>query len=334
MEYYSFREKEIIKELSKNSRATITDLARVARCSRITAKRALEALEERMGVRYTLEINEESMGATERHILTVKFTRKPDRKFLERLFAKEDAVHAAYLAEGSYDLIIYARTSDPISYIKWETHLATELSDYGAVIKPSEFIIAQFGYMPLTDSFVDSINPRIKLTASDKKLLKLLNANSRMSYEELSQKTGLNDETVRYRIFRLKKSGIIKRFTIAAQRPINEYVLSFFVNYRFNRTTKERSSMARSNYAKPDGATYLLTSYQMLAPITGSYRFFLMGLYGSEREAIEKAIKPHMEIFRKENVEMSRARITGAIKGILPFRNLSVAENYLTINWE
>ena len=334
MEYYSFKEKEIVKELSKNSRATITDLARVAKCSRITAKRALDALERRLGIRYTLEINEESMGATERHILTVRFTRRPDQAFLNRFFSKDPAVHAVYSAQGDYDLIIYARTSDPVSYIKWETHLAAELSDYGPIIKPSEFVLAQFGYMTLTDSFVDSINPRIKLTEKDKQLLRLLNQNSRMSYEELSRKTGLNDETVRYRVFRLRNSGIIKRFTIAVQQPINDYVLSFFVNYRFNKTTKERSSLARFQYTKPDGATYILTPYQMLAPITGSYRFFVMGLYSSEREAVDKAIRPHIEIFKKENVEISRARITGAIKGILPFRNLNIAENYITINWE
>ncbi|MDE1832799.1 MAG: Lrp/AsnC family transcriptional regulator [Candidatus Micrarchaeota archaeon] len=334
MEYYSFKEKEIVRELSKNSRATITDLARVAKCSRITAKRALDALEKRLDIRYTLEVNEESMGATERHILTIKFTRRPDSALLKKFFSKDATVHAAYLAQGDYDLIIYARTSDPISYIKWETRLASELSDYGPVIRPSEFVLAQFGYMPLTESFVDSINPRIKLTEKDRELLRLLNRNSRMSYEELSQRTGLNDETVRYRIFRLKRSGIIKRFTIAVQHPINDYVLSFFVNYKFNKTTKERSSMARAQYLKPDGVTYIMSQYQMLAPITGSYRFFVMALYSSEREALEKAIRPHIEIFRKENVEISRARITEAIKGILPFRNLNMAENYITINWE
>ncbi|MDE1810564.1 MAG: Lrp/AsnC family transcriptional regulator [Candidatus Micrarchaeota archaeon] len=334
MEYYSFREKEIVRELSRNSRATITELARAAKCSRITARRALDAVEKKLDIRYTLEINEESMGATERHIITVKFARSPPTKFLERLFAKEDAVHAAYAAQGDYDLIIYARTSDPISYIKWETHLASELSDYGAVIRPSEFVIAQFGYMPLNDSFVDNIHSEVKLTQKDKLLLRLLNQNSRMSYEELSKAARLNDETVRYRIFRMKKAGIIKRFTIAAQRPLNEYVLSFFVNYKFNRTTKDRSAMARSYYTKPEGPTYILSAFQMLAPITGSYRFFAIGIYASEREAQEKAIAPHIAIFRKENVEMARARITAPIKGILPFRSLNVAENYLTISWD
>ena len=47
----------------------------------------------------------------------------------------------------------------------------------------------------------------------DKKLLTILQDNARESASEISRKTGYNENTIRYRIERLKKSGVIKEFT-------------------------------------------------------------------------------------------------------------------------
>ncbi len=47
----------------------------------------------------------------------------------------------------------------------------------------------------------------------DKKLLTILQDDARVSASEISRKTGYNENTIRYRIERLKKSGVIKEFT-------------------------------------------------------------------------------------------------------------------------
>lgn len=47
----------------------------------------------------------------------------------------------------------------------------------------------------------------------DKKLLTILQDDARASASEISRKTGYNENTIRYRIERLKKSGVIKEFT-------------------------------------------------------------------------------------------------------------------------
>jgi len=47
----------------------------------------------------------------------------------------------------------------------------------------------------------------------DRKLLTILQSNARESASEISRKTGYNENTIRYRIERLKKSGVIKEFT-------------------------------------------------------------------------------------------------------------------------
>ncbi len=47
----------------------------------------------------------------------------------------------------------------------------------------------------------------------DKKLITILQDDARVSASEISRKTGYNENTVRYRIERLKKGGVIKEFT-------------------------------------------------------------------------------------------------------------------------
>jgi Lrp/AsnC family transcriptional regulator, regulator for asnA, asnC and gidA len=47
----------------------------------------------------------------------------------------------------------------------------------------------------------------------DRKLITILQDDARSSASEISRKTGYNENTIRYRIERLKKSGVIKEFT-------------------------------------------------------------------------------------------------------------------------
>ncbi|HZW57241.1 MAG TPA: Lrp/AsnC family transcriptional regulator [Nitrososphaerales archaeon] len=47
----------------------------------------------------------------------------------------------------------------------------------------------------------------------DKKILTILQDEARTSASEIARKTGFNENTIRYRIERLKKSGVIKEFT-------------------------------------------------------------------------------------------------------------------------
>lgn len=56
--------------------------------------------------------------------------------------------------------------------------------------------------------------PRLlRLDVLDKKILTILQDDARASASDISRKTGYNENTVRYRIDRLKKYGVIKEFT-------------------------------------------------------------------------------------------------------------------------
>ncbi len=54
----------------------------------------------------------------------------------------------------------------------------------------------------------------VRIDEVDLKLLKLLKENSRMSYARLADALGISESAVRKRVSKLKRSGVIKKFTI------------------------------------------------------------------------------------------------------------------------
>ena len=64
----------------------------------------------------------------------------------------------------------------------------------------------------MTETVVEERN-RSLLDELDKRLVTILQDDARASASEISRKTGYNENTIRYRIERLKKTGVIKEFT-------------------------------------------------------------------------------------------------------------------------
>ncbi len=54
----------------------------------------------------------------------------------------------------------------------------------------------------------------VRIDEVDMKLLKLLKENSRMSYARLADVLGISESAVRKRVNKLRKSGVIRKFTI------------------------------------------------------------------------------------------------------------------------
>ena len=67
--------------------------------------------------------------------------------------------------------------------------------------------------MALTETVIEEKSKQPSLDDLDRKLLTILQDDARASASEISRRTGYNENTIRYRIERLKKSGVIKEFT-------------------------------------------------------------------------------------------------------------------------
>jgi len=76
-----------------------------------------------------------------------------------------------------------------------------------------KFLISEEFRRSLNEVTVEEKSRQPSLDDLDRKLLTILQDNARESASEISRKTGYNENTIRYRIERLKKSGVIKEFT-------------------------------------------------------------------------------------------------------------------------
>ena len=329
---YSQRDRLLLRELSENSRATVTELSAKLGYPRYAITKMLKRIEEGLGIRFTLEVDSSALGASEKHLLAVKFLNKPDAKWLESILTNEKNVQFAYATEGHFDLIIYAATTSAVEYIYWETLLIEKLSEYGAKVRASDIPYFSFGYVPFDSNLFEGA--RADLDAEDKVILKLLSENSRLSYTEIAARTGMKKSTLRYRIMNMKKSGLIKRFTVAVQKPPQQYLLAALENWSYTKEFEGKAVRDRLDMMNADKDFPLLNTFQTSAPMSGSYGNFVLALFGSKREATDRMVKRHKTIYKGESYEVKYAQVTGTIKGMLPFRNLDIKTNYNTIKWE
>jgi Lrp/AsnC family transcriptional regulator, leucine-responsive regulatory protein len=65
----------------------------------------------------------------------------------------------------------------------------------------------------MTESVIEEKPKPPQLDDLDKKLITILQDDARESASEISRKIGYNENTIRYRIERLKKTGVVKEFT-------------------------------------------------------------------------------------------------------------------------
>jgi DNA-binding Lrp family transcriptional regulator len=329
VDLYNYREKIILRKISEDATTSLEELAEAAKCSRITASKILNKLIDRLKIHFTIELDEEKIGLTQRHIIILKFKKKPEEEYLRRLLENDRVVSNAYLCEGDFDLIINARLNDSMLYIVWESKFPSLLADFEPKIYPSTLMVNNFGYLPINPDQLTMSN----LNEKDRLILAELAKNSRTSLTELSKRLGINRTTLNYRIHMLKKEGIIKRFTIAANNPHKNYILTFVANYVFAKDTPARSIRMMHYYQEYDKELPLLNTFQLLAPMSGSYRFLAIGLFDDEKDAAEHAINAHYEIFDKEHVAIKKARITSLLKGSYPFRSLDIVSNYRRAPW-
>lgn len=319
------RERLMLRELSADSRTSLSRLASIAKCSPAKAKRLLDRLVERLGIRFTLEVDMSKLGLDEKHVVLIKFGKMPDESFLREFFKDDRYAQDVYMADGDFDLLIFAAADTSNNYIKWETELAVNLSEYMPKLYPSSYVQAHLGYMPLNDSFVNFVEGADK---KDMLILQLLNQDSRISYREMGQKLGINEDTIRYRIFRLAKRGIIQRFTIAVQGAGGSIAV-FFARYRFDRKTLTDIFPAiRRHDVNETEELPVVNTTPMVVILSGSYRFFVFTFGNTKEEATEYGISWYSRLLKSNSPDIADAVLTKPVKGLIPLRNLDPKQYY------
>ncbi len=325
-------EKLMLKELSANSRVSLTHLAKVAGCSTVKAGMLLDKLIKELDMRFTLEVDMNKLGLDECHILFIRFEKKPSEAFLTDLFRDDPYAQNVYITEGGFDLVIFAAADTPRNYIEWETALTEKLSDYVPELRPSDFMYAHLGYIPLNGAFVNFVREDIKVDRKDRLILQLLNENARTSYREMSKKLGINEDTIRYRVFRLIRKGIIRRFTIAVQKASGALII-YFARYAFNKyTISDLFPIIRKHNMGEIENLSTINSTPCYMVMSGSYRICALSFARTKDEALSFGLKWYANLLRNNRPHIVHADVVRAVKGLLPLRNLD-AKQYYSYLW-
>ena len=331
---FSFAKKMVFRALSENSRASISEIAGMAKCSRITASRLVSQVEKEFGLVYTLDLNLQALGLWQLHVIALNFAKMPSEDVLRSKFANDTTAQLVAMTKGDFDLLVIAVSKSGSAYMRWETALAYSLAEYKPQLRPSQIAFMHIGFIPIDNALLETLEPGKGLDSLDKQILLELNKNSRIQYRELAKKLQANENTVRYRFSRLARAGIINAFTAIATKPPISYSIAMFVNYTFAPGTEQRARKAREIYMGVGEPLQVQNNFNLLAPSSGSYRFFTIETFEDEKEALEKGVGMQKRVFKEDRPVVTYAHIEKLIKGMLPIRNIDIAKHYNVVRWE
>lgn len=321
--------RKIVRALSENARISISELSKILNLSRRTTKERMLKVEKELGIRYTLELNEEALGLTNPHIIAVKFAREPDYGEVSEILAGSHMPQIVMKARGNYDLLIYANAANRMDYVFWDKTTQVRLAKYGVQWQTSGVAFIHLGFCPIRNALIEKLD----LPEKYKSMLLLLNENSRLSFHEISQKLGMHFNTVAYNFNKLVKMGYIKRFTIVVSKPPETTTIAMFGKYTISEGFEEASMKMRKEISWIDDDMPLISRYPFSIQLLGSYDFFFAGIYDNEKVGYDKLIKYYKNTYKKQNVKVAYATLQDTLLGDFPLRNVNSKKEFNMIRW-
>ena len=196
-------DKKILMILSMNARATMPFIAKMTGLSTSAAEYRVKKLEEKLGIRYILELDVRKLGFTT-YLLMIKFDNKiPMAKEIITALKDKENIQFAALTTGDFDLVIYLLGYDPVETEDdlWKLRSETPLGNYKATWHLIPFGQV-YSFIPIRGVFLDNfykIRQRSKQESSELVslrereliLLKELNENSTRKFTEIENKNKL-----------------------------------------------------------------------------------------------------------------------------------------------
>ena len=299
----------------ENSRASLKELGRKAGITYHVVASTLEKLEKEYNIKYTLHLDEEKMGFSGSRIITIKFGNPPNIDYLKALLQKDSFVQNAYLATGDVDLLLHVVGLNEQDYGVWQYKLRMDMADYKPAMSSAVVYSNLVGFFPLRNELVEKCDV---LSDVEKRVLKLLNENSRMRLSEIIKKAKVSQMRVIYSIKKMKEMGIIKRFTALSQNPQKRLI----VMYAHSQTFNDKHIATRRRYWEEmmtEDFHEGVNEYVFAADVVGSYD----GVYICVFENGETMLKNGSERIRRlsefgEPIIRS-AMLTDLLTGKWPF---------------
>ena len=325
---YSLTARRIMRLISSDSRVKITTIANALNVSRRTAALKLENMEREFNLHYTLEFDEEQIGLNRPHLILAKFKGKPDYNHIKELLGKSYIPQFAASISGNYNLLIYANAMSGMEYARWDKLMQMLLAPYKAEWHSSEVVHRQLGFFPLRNEILE----KVKIKEKYKRILYILNNNSRISFQELAKQLNMNVNTAVYNFNKILKMNYIKSFTTTMEIPANVSAMTFFSKYVPSEGYEAASAKARSAFMN-DEEDPLISRYLVTAPLIGSYDFFTLGIFDNSAIAYSEDVLYHKSLFKNYGIKMRYGEIKEVLLGRLPIRSINTRKDYKTLVW-
>jgi Lrp/AsnC family transcriptional regulator for asnA, asnC and gidA len=108
---------------------------------------------------------------------------------------------------------------------------------------------------------------RWDLDEVDSAILRLLQKNSRMSYQEMSKQTGISDATIQFRLKRMKTRGIIDKFTVVANPVLLGYAVMAVMLVQTDTDKHDDAKLALATIPEITEVYSILGEYDLLIKV-------------------------------------------------------------------
>lgn len=212
---------KILQELLINSREPLSKISKKVRLSRENIHYRLQKLLEQKTIReFITEINYEQIGFSH-HTIFLKYkkiTQEKEKEFISFL-QQQESISWIGILTGKWSLTfdMYTKDTETLnqSINKILNQYKNEVGEYLLLNK----INSEYYFNKIIDEKPSLSNIRSSkkknLDNIDKKLLKKINENTRISYVELSKELQLTPNGTKQRYNRLKKEGVILKHSIS-----------------------------------------------------------------------------------------------------------------------
>jgi DNA-binding Lrp family transcriptional regulator len=118
---------------------------------------------------------------------------------------------------------------------------------YAALIKLSIIFclknvkyLSRYSILSIMEGHLITYGEKVKLDRKDRKILEILNTNARSSVAEISRKTGIQRDSVLYRIKKMEKQKVIRYYHTLLNPSVIGYPIYSFVNIILSNITSEK----------------------------------------------------------------------------------------------
>ena len=221
-------ERKILKILSMNGRASYSFIGKLTGLTASAAYNRVKILEKKYDISYIPEIDAQKLGYLS-YIVFIKLidNKLPPVKELKNVLENEPRIQLAITTTGDYDLILFflAKDNRDVNLILLDIQSKSVFKDYAMKwnITPN---FDAYCFIPFREKFLEllgyensygSVSLKVKnanISEREKKVLKELNKDGRMSFTAIDRKYSLNHGASQYAYYSLVKKNILRRITI------------------------------------------------------------------------------------------------------------------------